>query len=124
MLFEDDVTTAMNLVLPTLQDPDAPRELKRAILLGIVRARFTGPPAAAAIGQLPDFNDARAQGLAVLLRARQGAAMSPSQVADLALLVRGGGGLDPSLRVQAAWGYLKQTRQAKQAVTELARQVP
>ena len=60
-----------------------------------------------------------AAALALLLRAKHGAQLSDEQLRQLALIVRGGAGLQDPLRVQAAWVYLKRTNQDQAVVAEL-----
>lgn len=52
-----------------------------------------------------------APALALLLRAKHGQKLTPQQIEELALMVRGGAGLRAPLRIQAAWVYGKVTGQ-------------
>ena len=45
--------------------------------------------------------------------------MDAKQMQELSLLARGGGRLEDSLRIQAAWYYLKRTCKAHQAMQQV-----
>lgn len=115
-LYERFPTIAAKLLRPILSDAETDPLLIQGILLGLVRCQAdTGP----VVAGLPPFRDMDAQGLALLLRARSGQPLDDTQVQDLALLVRGGGKLEDSLRVQAAWIYLERTGQLDAALAQL-----
>jgi len=111
--------SAAGLLRPVLDHAATPTPLEQAILLGLVRSQK--PEALDVIDDLPAPTDAVARGLWLLLRARGDRPMTDTQLDDLATLIAGGAELDPSLRIQAAWVYLKRTDRADAA---LARVIP
>ena len=103
-LYELDPAYAADILVGLLENPETKSDLKQAILLGLVRSTQFG--AGKMIGKLSLFNpDANA--LALLLRAREYQELSKVELQDLASIIRGGSKLQDSLRVQAAWLYLK-----------------
>ena len=107
------------LIRPILADPNTHRKLARGIVAGLAACRKTDPYDI--IAGLRPFNnaDAPTEGLALLIAARHGQALSPADVRDLSLLVRGGAGLSDDLRVQAAWAYLRHTGKTQLALAEV-----
>ncbi|MEO1235287.1 MAG: hypothetical protein AAFX76_00720 [Planctomycetota bacterium] len=96
---------------------------RRAVLLGLLRSE----PAAArgAVTNLPTFDDRPTAAIALLLRARVGEAdWTTRQLDALSLAVRGGAGLDDSLRIVAAWTYLKHTGQGAGAIAAVLAPAP
>ena len=114
-LYERFPVVATQLLRPIVQSTQSDPMLVQAILLGLVRCRDDAHPV---IADLPDFTDIDTQSLALLLLARSDAGMSQRQLRDLSTLVRGGGKLQDSLRVQAAWSYLKRTNQLDAALRQ------
>jgi hypothetical protein len=114
---------APRLLRPVLQKhADKPR-LIQGILLGLIRCREED--AGEALRGVSAFNNLDAQNLAVLLKARGGLTLTQSDRADLRTIVKGGGSLRPSLRIQAAWLYLKRTGKLKAALQQtLPRESP
>lgn len=112
-LFEHDPDAAAKLLRPILTEPSTDKLLAQAILLGLIRTRSTDA-VAVVVGIEDQLNSADAKGLALLLRARSDRTLDEQQMNDLALLARGGGRLEDSLRIQTAWHYLKRTGQAQQ----------
>lgn len=115
VLYERDPKAAAMLLRPVLEDASTDRLLSQAILLGLVRT--SSAEAITVVEGLQEkliSNDA--QGLALLLLARSQRPMDAQQMQALSLLARGGGRLEDSLRIQAAWTYLKRTGQTEQAL--------
>jgi hypothetical protein len=109
--FPDD---AIKLLNPIVADAQSNSVLVQGILLGLLRSRDVD--AYRVIEGLPPFTTVQPQALATLLLARTDRPMTVTQVDDLALIVRGGGRIQDSLRVQAAWCYLQRIGQAKGAL--------
>lgn len=99
-------------------------DLLAAVLLGLVRA---GDVEAQEIGALlPDSDQPLIRGLKIMLAARAGLKnprqakpLDPDALRRLAVLVRGGGGFDQTLRLQGAWLYLRHTQQVAPALDAL-----
>ncbi len=111
-LFEQYPDVAVKLLRPILTEPGRDDVLNQAILLGLVRAR-TDQAVSVVEGIESQLTSPDAQGLALLLTARSDRPMDQAQLEQLALLARGGGRLEDSLRIQAAWTYLKRTGDAQ-----------
>jgi hypothetical protein len=117
-LYGRDPDATAKLLRPILTDTSTDKLLAQAILLGLVRTR--APDAVAVVDGIEDkLNSTDAKGLALMLRARSDRPLNDQQISDLALLARGGGRLEDSLRIQAAWFYLKRTGQAKQMLARV-----
>jgi hypothetical protein len=121
-LYERSPDTAVKLLRPILTDPDTDKLLAQAILLGLVRSRSAGA-VDAVDGIVDKLNGTDARGLALLLTARSDRPMDTPQLEELALLARGGGRLEDSLRIQAAWTYLKRTGGAELALQRVLGQI-
>ena len=98
------------VLLPMLTPDDAPLrrgELapRHVVLLGLVRARKADLSDLAA--ELPEQNDPDARDLALLLRARWSDDLSAQDWSRVSQIVAGVSSLDPTLRIQLAWLYLK-----------------
>ena len=82
-----------------------------AMLMGLIRS--SAADAHLGIEGVTDFASDTASTLALLLRAKHGAKLDAGQMERLGLIVRGGAGLQPPLRIQASWIYGKLTGQDK-----------
>ncbi len=102
------------LILPDLIK-GAPPLTRQAILIGLIRAEVKQPHAM--IKSLK-FDKEINQTLSLLLRTREGIKPSEDELSRLALIVRRGPGLQTSLRVQAAWIYLKAVAKNQMALTD------
>lgn len=120
-LFEIDPATAASLLKPVLMDPATNPLLAQSILLAMLR--LDQPLPQDMLTGLPDFSEQDSRHLALLLRARTGQHLSNADMRDLAVLVQGGGNLQSSLRVQAAWTWLKRTNQTDAALTQALRKI-
>ncbi len=117
-LYERDPDAAVKLLRPILTDQDTDKLLAQAILLGLIRTRSVD--AVDVVEGIEDqLNSMDAKGLALLLLARADKPMDTDQLNALALHARGGGRLEDSLRVQAAWLYLKRTGAAEQTLARV-----
>ena len=116
VLFDRSPPAAALVIRPILENPKADNALVEGILLGLVRTNAPEPQRV--IEGLSPFKTADARRLALLLRARHGEPLDDVQVDDLARMVRGGGVARESLRVQAAWVWLKLTGQTNNALAE------
>lgn len=111
---------AVALLKPIMESPQTDPMLLRGIALGMIRSNA---PSALALSQaIGEVTDTTSRQMLLLLKAKQGMALSRNQLHDLALMVRGGGVSDDSLRVQAGWVYLKQTQQVATAMTKILNQ--
>ncbi|MCX5659531.1 MAG: hypothetical protein NTW19_07380 [Planctomycetota bacterium] len=113
--FERDPKEAVAKIRPVLGDPKTNKELRSSILVGLIAAKGDG--AEEALAGLEPMTDQTSRYVALLLQAKPGKPLAPAQMQDLSLLVRGGGQLPPTLRIQAAWTYLKLTHQTREALT-------
>ncbi len=116
-LFEKDAAAATPFLANILADEKTPSPLKQAILVGLIRVNAGNP--VAALPDRKDFNDNNANALRLLLLAKNGKSLDEQQLKDFGILVRGGGALPEALRIQAAWAYLKLTRQTGAALAKL-----
>ncbi|MEX2670841.1 MAG: hypothetical protein WD294_01895 [Phycisphaeraceae bacterium] len=96
--------------------PDLTQE---AILMGLIRSKHDQPERL--IADIHAWPSDTAAALALLLNAKHGNAPTGNELQDLALIVRGGAGLQEPLRVQAAWIYLKVTEQTREALADVLR---
>lgn len=110
-LFELDAAAAKQALLPVLSAADADKTLVQAILLGLIRSQAQDPYQV--VESLAPLQDQAARGLVLLLRARREHRLSEADLRDLGLMVRGGGGFQDTLRIQAAWLYARHTGQVK-----------
>jgi hypothetical protein len=99
-------------------------DLLAAVLLGFVRAADGRTHALASM--LPDSDQSLIRGLRVLLDARdrldrrfETQPLEPDDLRRLALLLRGGGSFDQTLRLHGAWLYLRHTQQTAPAFNTL-----
>lgn len=115
LLYERDATEAGALLRPILTSPDSDDQLIKGILYGLIRCRWSDDPHTV-IQSLDPFKSPEARHLALLLMAKHDYPLNDSQMKDLKLLIRGGGGLADALRLQAAWAYLRRTGQVDRAI--------
>lgn len=117
ILYEKDPSLARKILGPVLEERSTDPTLQQAILVGLMRCR-SGRSAEVLEG-VKEFSHPETSGLALLLRARQGAKLSAAEQRELGLLVRGGGDWPVVLRTQAAWVYMKQTGRKERALEVL-----
>jgi hypothetical protein len=117
-LYERSPGVAVKLLQPIVTDPGTDQLLAQAVLLGLVRTQST-QTVDVIDGVIDQLNSPDARGLALLLLARSDKPMDAKQLEELSLLARGGGRLEDSLRIQAAWYYLKRTGKAEQALAQV-----
>ncbi len=113
-LFERSPDMAVNLLRPILANDATDPLLRQGILLGLVRSG--DPDAHVILEGLPAFNHPDTIALGLLLLTRSQRPLTDNQLRDLALMIRGGGAIEDSLRMQAAWAYLKMTGQDRKAL--------
>jgi len=116
ILAERNLPAAVSQLGPVLANAQTPRPLMQALLLGLIRSNK--PAAYEVIQDLPPQDDVNIHSLVTLLIARSGEPLSQQQLADLAINVRGGGLPQDSLRIQAAWLWLKATGQVRAALDQ------
>ena len=110
---------AVKLLRPLLADPETDPVLTQAMLLGLIGS--STPGADDVVAGLESVSSPQVNQLMVLLLAKHSRPLSPKQHDALEIMVRGGGGVQDSLRLQAAWAYLKQTRQSQLALASAVR---
>ena len=92
----------------------APVMVQEATLMGLIRATKGDPmPAIAAVREWPSR---MAEAMALVIKAKHSDQLSPKELEELSLIVRGGAGLLDPLRIQAAWAYLRLTQQDRVAL--------
>ena len=117
-LYELDPEHAAGLLSTILADKRTKPDLRKGILLALLRTHAAG--AETVVDQLLPFEDSASNNLALLLLAKhENVKLTKNQFKDLQIIVQGGGGLQDTLRVQAAWAYLKRTGQAHLAIVRM-----
>ncbi|MBI1337587.1 MAG: hypothetical protein GC164_11560 [Phycisphaera sp.] len=114
MLFERSPEQSQAILVPVITNPQADGLLVQAILLGLIRVQKGNP--AKVIDGIEDFHSPAGERLALILRAKNEVPLNAKQMDDLSLIVRGGGGMSLSVRIQAAWAYLHRTGQTRAAI--------
>ena len=116
ILAERDADATAALLKPILASSKTDPLLKQGILLGLIRS--SGDRPSRAIVGIESFTHPKTNVLSIVLLAKDGQPLSPTQFNELKLLVRGGGDLPQDLRLRAAWAYLKLTEQTQMALTK------
>ena len=116
-LFQRDPDRAAILLRPMLADARKRPALAQGIVLGLIRCGSPNPQSV--IEGFDTLHSLRGDSLATVLRAKSDAPLDKHQMEDLAVVVRGGGGLNHALRIQAAWAYLKRTGQTQVALQDV-----
>ena len=119
-LLTEYAPAAQALLKPILENAQTQPMLLRGIVLAMIRSNSEG--ALQLAHQVGKIHDSASTQLLLLLKAKQGTALSRNQLHKLALMVRGGGLNDDALRVQAGWTYIKQTQQVQSALTRVMNQ--
>lgn len=117
-LFEIDEVVATRLLRPYLLDPNVDPDVAQAILLGLVRTQSEA--AGRLMADVPMMKHPDAASLQVLLRAKHGMELDDRQQRLLRNIVRGGGAMQDTLRVQAAWALLKRMNRGEAAIAAVA----
>jgi len=94
-----------------------PQLSQEAILMGLIRSEAVRPHSY--VDGVTEWQGETAEALALLLRGKHGVAFDQPMIDRLALIVRGGAGLQDPLRAQAAWVYLKKTNQERFALANV-----
>lgn len=105
---------------PGQDNPDA-LQARRMILLGIARSHRADLKALAAAINTDQHNDLTTEALRLLIRARFGSTMTQAEWDRISDLVQGVGQIDPGLRIQFAWLYLKHKGQGANAIASALR---
>ena len=113
-----DPDGATRLLRPILNSPETDPQLIQGILFGLVRASKEDHPHRV-VESLGPFTDPDANQLVLVVAAKSGQALTSQQQRDLKLLVRGGGGMQEALRLQAAWAYLRMTARDQMAIDQI-----
>lgn len=117
ILYEKWPDEAVTLLRPIVADTKVDARLRHAIVLGLIRTQ--APGAHRVVEGIDTRSNAQLRNVALLLMARSDAALSKEDMADLAMLVRGGGQLQETLRAQAAWAYLKRVGRAQTVLASI-----
>lgn len=117
LLVEMDTPAAVKMLRPILENPATDPVLAQVILVGLVLSD-KGTPADVIAG-MPAFTDLNTNNLALVVLAKGGVKLSPEQLRGLSLVVRGGGIRQDTVRLQAAWIYLKITKQTRNALASI-----
>ncbi|MHC4994771.1 MAG: hypothetical protein ACYTGQ_06905 [Planctomycetota bacterium] len=97
-----------------------PELTQEAVIMGLIRAEHPQPQSL--LEGFDNFKSSQAKAMATILRARYNTAVSLDELKTLSLIVRGGAGLEDTLRVQASWIYLKATNQQTIASAQILSQ--
>lgn len=116
-LFEINGQAAARMLRPLLARPDLDDRVAQAILLGLVRTQ--DPAAGDLVADLPLLRHPDAAGLQVLLLAKHGRPLDARETNLLRNIVRGGGAMQDTLRIQAAWALLKRGGQTDAVLARL-----
>ncbi|MCE9620317.1 MAG: hypothetical protein K8R92_10480 [Planctomycetes bacterium] len=132
MRSEDQIVTLL-AVQQLLKMPDAHQELLKTTLDSVdhnvelaetilaVVADSSSPEAAAFArlvrGKLPR----RGESMAMLALAKSSAPLSAAEIQELGMIASGGGKVDESSQMQAAWLYLKYSKRDKEAIAQIIR---
>jgi hypothetical protein len=95
---------------------DAPALTQEAMLMGLIRSKVKQADQLVVGHAWPSDVG---QSLSLLLRLKHGGQPTPEEMQQLQLMVRGGAGLQDPLRIQAAWIYLKLTKQEQIALASV-----
>lgn len=116
VLYELDPATATALLRPIFENENTHPILIQGLLLGLIRCRSGN--AAQVIDGMASMGSPGGDALATILRGKCDVPMDAAQLADLGVIVRGGGSINNELRLQAAWAYLKRTGQTRTALAQ------
>jgi hypothetical protein len=117
VLAEKDIDQAVELLRPIITAADTDAALVQGVLLGLIGSKAAHPDRV--VAGVERLAHPTANRMAVFLTARHNdKSLAKTQLEDLALLVRGGGGVPDTLRIQAAWTYLKITGQTELALQQ------
>ncbi len=105
---------AIKKKLSTIEDDSLTQE---AVLLGLLNART--PRAGDAASVVKRLGAGRADSMALILLARYAGTLSQADISQLGRIAGGGGRVDESLQVQAAWLYLRHANRTEQALNAL-----
>jgi hypothetical protein len=119
LLYQKSPDDALALLRPILTQPGADEHMVHGVLLGLLRAQEPG--AHRVLTGLPTFTNPHIRNMVLMLKAKSDQPMTPAEMDELALLVRGGGRLQEPLRVQAAWAYVKRVGQERAVLASVLR---
>ena len=101
-----------------LRDAEDDSMQQQTLLMGSMQSQH--PELAEVVGQIRRIGSSRADSLALLLLARTNKELSPADLQQLGRISAGGGQLNNTLQIQAAWLYLKHTGGLQTAMVRLA----
>jgi HEAT repeat protein len=104
--------------LQRLRDAEDDSMLQQTLLMGSLQSQH--PELPRTIASLRRIGSSRPDSLALLLLARNGEQLSPTDLQQLGRISAGGGQLTDTLQIQAAWLYLKHTDGLQAALVRLA----
>lgn len=120
LLYEREPETSVSLLRPIIASDTTDPLLVQATLLGLARTQEPGTERI--VQETGRLAKLESNNLKLLLLARGGQTLSEQQRKQFSLVVRGGGGLADSLRIQAAWMYLEQLGIAQQVARQVAQE--
>ena len=103
--------------IKVLRDAEDDSMLQQTLLMGSLQSQH--PELPRTIASLRRIGSSRPDSLALLLLARNGEQLSPSDLQQLGRISAGGGQLTDTLQIQAAWLYLKHTDGLQAALVRL-----
>jgi hypothetical protein len=109
---------ASGFLLGQLRAPEADPDILRAILLGLIRSR-SAAVTERIVPRLEPFDEPATEALRLVLKLSTEAPLDADEADRLAWMITDADDLDGSLRVQAAWAYLKRTGQSASALATL-----
>lgn len=104
--------------LRRLREAEDDSMLQQTLLMGSLQSQH--PELPATIASLRRIGSSRPDSLALLLLARKGDQLSPTDLQQLGRISAGGGQLNDTLQIQAAWLYLKHSDGLQAALVRLA----
>ncbi len=100
-----------------IQLSESERQLQEILILALCNAAT--PEAAAVAERVRGSLSRRGDALAILAIARGKPTLDPNLLRELGIVAAGGGDLDPTLLVQAAWLFARHSGKADQALTQI-----
>lgn len=116
VILDRDPERGVDVLKKILRDDKQPAIVRRLVLVGLMRAQPA--LAAKAIEGATRFEDNETSDLLVVLRAKTQTTITPEDMRSLSLVVRGAGSPLPTVRLQAAWIYLKHSNKTQPALAE------
>ena len=103
-LHQDHTEASVDPLRAILTDPKSDPILVQGVLMGLLSSTKS---AGEIVADLPPFEPRTVEAIALLVAAKGGRQLAGDQLKELGMMVRGGGRLKATVRVQAGWAYLK-----------------